>query len=65
MSPKIRQIDESEVIQAIVDDELVVRVNLDKMVACNLGSKAVNTIRHDFGNANYVYFIVEGGLQND
>lgn len=55
----IKQLKESEVIQAIVDGRTVVRVNLDKMVACDLANKSVNTIRRDFGSANYVYFIAE------
>ena len=55
----IKQLKESEVIQAIVDGRIVVRVNLDKMVACDLGDKTINTIRRDFGSANYVYFIIE------
>lgn len=59
MSKKIKQISEEEVIQAIVNNDLVVRVNLDKAVACNLVNKAVSTIRKDFGKADYVYFIVE------
>lgn len=56
---KIKQLKESEVIQAIVDDKKVVRVNLDNMKACNLASKSIATIRNDFNNADYVYFIVE------
>ena len=59
MNRKIKQITEDEVIQAIVDNELVVRVNLDKMVVCDLANKAVSTIRNDFSKADYVYFIVE------
>lgn len=55
----IKQLKESEVIQAIVDDKDVIRVNLDNMKSCNLASKSIATIRKDFGNADYVYFIVE------
>ena len=55
----IKQLNESEVIPAICNDIKVIRVNLDKMVACELGNKAINTIRNDFEKADYIYFTVE------
>lgn len=57
----IKQLKESEVIQAIVDDKDVIRVNLDNMKLCNLASKSIATIRNDFGSVDYIYFIVERG----
>ena len=54
----INQLTESEVIPAICDGIKVIRVNLDKMVTCELANKSINTIRNDFGKADYVYFIV-------
>ena len=59
MDRKIKQLKEDEVIQALVNNELVVRVNLDKMVACDLANKSISTIRNDFGKADYIYFVVE------
>ena len=56
---KIKQLKESEVIPAICDGLKVVRVNLDKMVACDLARKSITTIRYDLGNEDYIYFIVE------
>lgn len=56
---KIKQLNESEVIPAICDGLKVVRVNLDKMVACDLASKSIKTIRDNLDNSDYVYFIVE------
>ena len=55
----IKQLKESEVIPAICDGLKVVRVNLDKMVACDLASKSIKTIRDNLENSDYVYFIVE------
>lgn len=56
---KIKQLNESKVIPAICDGLKVVRVNIDKMVACDLASKSITTIRNDLDNANYIYFTVE------
>jgi len=56
---KIKQLNESEVIPAICDGLKVVRVNLNKIVACNLASKPIATIRNDLGDADYIYFTVE------
>nr|DAF01842.1 MAG TPA: hypothetical protein [Caudoviricetes sp.] len=56
---KIKQLNESEVISAICYGLKVVRVNIDKMVACDLASKSVKVIRNDLDNANYIYFTVE------
>ena len=65
MDKIIKQLDESEVIQAIVDDKRVIRVNLDDMKACNLASKSIATIRNDFNCTKYVYFVVEEAGDND
>jgi hypothetical protein len=59
MNTNIKQITEEEVIPAIVNNDLVVRVNLDKMVCCDLARKSIATIRNDFDKANYIYFVVE------
>lgn len=56
---KIKQLNESEVIPAICNGLKVVRVNLDKMVACDLASKSIKIIRDNLENSDYVYFIVE------
>ena len=56
---KIKQLNESEVIPAICDGLKVVRVNLDKKVACDLASKSINTIRNDLDNEDYIYFVAE------
>ena len=60
----IKQLKESEVIQAMVDGHIVIRVNIDKMVACDLANKTINTIYNDFGSDKYVYFIAED-IEND
>lgn len=56
---KIRQLNESEIIPAICENIKIIRVNLDKMIACDLADKSVNTIRKDFSRADYIYFTVE------
>lgn len=56
---KIKQLNESEVIPAICDGLKVVRVNLDKMLVCDLASKSITSIRNDLDKANYIYFNVE------
>ena len=63
MDYKIRQISTDEVIQAIVDNEKVLRINYDNMKVCDLASKSVSTIRNDFEKDGYIYVIVEG--END
>ena len=60
MNEKIVQITEKEVIPCIVDNKTVYRVNLDRLTMCDLASKTINTIRNDFGNAHFVYFVMEG-----
>lgn len=60
MDNKIVQITEEEVIPCIVDNKTVFRANLDKLTMCDLASKSIAQIRKDFGNARYVYFVVEG-----
>ena len=60
MDNKIVQITEEEVIPCIVDNKTVFRADLTKLTMCDLASKSVNQIRKDFGNARFVYFVVEG-----
>lgn len=57
----IKQLDEKEVIPAIVDDMNVIRVNLDNLNACELKCKSINTIRNDLEKDCYIYFVVEEG----
>ena len=59
MNRKMVQITEEEVIPSIVNDKTVYRVNLDRVTVIDLSNKSVNQIRNDFGNANFVYFIME------
>lgn len=59
MNNKIKQITEEDVIPFIVDNKTVFRADLDRLKMCDLSSKSVANIRKDFGNANYVYFVVE------
>lgn len=56
---KIRELSRSEVIPAIVNNETVLRINLDKMIVCNLENKSISTIRNDFKKDCYLYLIVE------
>lgn len=63
MNEKIVQITEEEAIPCIVDNKTVFRANLDKLTMIDLSTKSVAQIRKDFGNARYVYFVVEG--END
>ena len=56
---KIKQLKESEVIPAICDGLKVVRVNLDKMVACDLANKSITMIRNDLDNEDFIYFVAE------
>ena len=63
MSEKIVQITEEEVIPCIVDNKTVFRANLDKLTMCDLASKSIAQIRKDFGNARYVYFVVEADYE--
>lgn len=60
MNERIVQITEEEVIPCIVDNKTVFRANLDKLTMCDLASKSIAQIRKDFGNAHYLYFVVEG-----
>ena len=56
---KIRELNKSEVIPAIVNNETVLRINLEKMLVCNLENKSISTIRNDFKKDCYLYLIVE------
>lgn len=56
---KIRQLEKSEVIPAICNNVEVIRVNINKMIACDLRSKTINTILNDFEKADYIYFTLE------
>ena len=59
MTTIFKQIKETEVIPAIVEDKKVVRVNLNLMKICNLATKSIEAIRKGFDSNDYVYFIVE------
>lgn len=63
MNEKIVQITEEEVIPCIVDNKTVFRANLDKLTMIDLSTKSVAQIRKDFGNARYVYFVVEADYE--
>lgn len=56
---KIKQLNESEVIPAICDGLIVVRVDLDEMESCDLTWESIGTIRNGLDNADYIYFTVE------
>ena len=63
MNERIKQITEEEVIPCIVDNKTVFRANLDRLSMCDLASKSIAQIRKDFGNARYVYFVVEADYE--
>ena len=63
MNEKIIQITEEEAIPCIVDNKTVFRANLDKLTMIDLSTKSVAQIRKDFGNARYVYFVVEADYE--
>lgn len=55
----VKQITKDEVIQALVDEHLVIRINLDNMITCNLVNKSIDQIRKDFVHDKYIYLLVE------
>ena len=63
MNEKIIQITEEEAIQCIVDNKTVFRANLDKLTMIDLSTRSVAQIRKDFGNARYIYFVVEADYE--
>ena len=63
MNRKIKQLKASEVLEAIVNDKRVIRVNLNTAGACDISGKSVNVIKKDLEKDSFIY-IVEVG-END
>lgn len=60
MDRKIKQLKSSEVLEAIVDNKKVIRINLDTETACDLSNKSINVIRRELDKDCYVYIVEEG-----
>lgn len=60
MSKKIKQLKASEVLEAIVNDKKVIRINIDTETACDLSNKSINVIKKELAKDCFVYISVEG-----
>lgn len=56
---RIRELTKSEVFPALMDNESVLRINLEKMIVCDLENKSISTIRNDLKKDCYIYLVVE------
>lgn len=59
MDRKIKQLKASEVLGAIVNNERVIRINLDTETACDLSNKSINVIKRELEKDCFVYIVEE------
>ena len=48
-----------DVIPCLLDDDKVIRVNIEKMTCCDIRDISIKTIKNDLQNDRYVYLVVD------